>query len=201
MGFARHRLGIDGEGVTTLVAAWGCPLQCRFCLNPQCRDKNTPIKQITPEELFNMAKIDDLYFRATGGGITFGGGEPLLHAEFIRAFRKRYGNDWHLTAETCLYISKKKLSAATECIDTFIVDIKEMNPVIYRRYTGFDNSIVIENLRILVNTVGSERIIVRIPQIPGFNSKKDTENSAEALKKLGIEKTNFFTYKISHEQK
>ena len=93
MGFARHRLGIDGEGVTTLVAAWGCPLQCRFCLNPQCRDKNTPIKQITPEELFNMAKIDDLYFRATGGGITFGGGEPLLHAEFIRAFRKRYGND------------------------------------------------------------------------------------------------------------
>ena len=34
----RHRLTIDGEGVTTLVAFHGCPLRCKYCLNPQCLD-------------------------------------------------------------------------------------------------------------------------------------------------------------------
>ena len=35
VGIARHRLVTDGEGVTTLVAFHGCPLRCRYCLNPQ----------------------------------------------------------------------------------------------------------------------------------------------------------------------
>ena len=34
IGIARHRLTIDGEGVTTLVAFHGCPLRCKYCLNP-----------------------------------------------------------------------------------------------------------------------------------------------------------------------
>ena len=32
---SRHRMATDGRGVTTLAAAWGCPLRCRYCLNPQ----------------------------------------------------------------------------------------------------------------------------------------------------------------------
>ena len=32
---SRHRLGSDGAGVTTLAAARGCPLRCKYCLNPQ----------------------------------------------------------------------------------------------------------------------------------------------------------------------
>lgn len=35
-GISRHRMGIDGNGVTTLVAFMGCPLKCRYCLNDQC---------------------------------------------------------------------------------------------------------------------------------------------------------------------
>ena len=35
IGSARHRLSTDGDGVTTLVAFHGCPLRCRYCLNPQ----------------------------------------------------------------------------------------------------------------------------------------------------------------------
>ena len=30
---SRHRMGIDGKGVTTLVAGAGCPLRCRWCIN------------------------------------------------------------------------------------------------------------------------------------------------------------------------
>src|SRR5574344_2221516 len=78
IGLSRHRIGVDGAGVTTLVAFHGCPLSCKYCLNPQALSPKRVWKRFTPEELFHKVKKDDLYFRATGGGVTFGGGEPLL---------------------------------------------------------------------------------------------------------------------------
>ena len=79
IGVSRHRIGVDGEeGVTTLVAFHGCPLRCQYCLNPKALSSNGVWKRYTPEELYNHVKQDDLYFRATGGGVTFGGGEPLI---------------------------------------------------------------------------------------------------------------------------
>ena len=83
IGIERHRIGRDGDGVTTLVAFHGCPLKCRYCLNPQCHDGNRQWKEITPQQLLETVAIDNLYFLATGGGITFGGGEPAMRSEFI----------------------------------------------------------------------------------------------------------------------
>ena len=83
IGIERHRIGRDGDGVTTLVAFHGCPLKCRYCLNPQCHDRNRQWKEITPQQLLETVAIDNLYFLATGGGITFGGGEPAMRSEFI----------------------------------------------------------------------------------------------------------------------
>ncbi len=74
IGISRHRIGVDGEGVTTLVAYHRCPLRCQYCLNPKALSPNGVWKRYTPEELYNHVKQDDLYFRATGGGMTFGGG-------------------------------------------------------------------------------------------------------------------------------
>ena len=108
MAFARHRLGVDGRGVTSLAAAWGCPLRCRFCLNPFCFDGTAAVRHVTPQELYDLARPDDLYFRATGGGVTFGGGEPLCHSGFIAAFRDLCGGGWRVTAETSLPIPTER---------------------------------------------------------------------------------------------
>lgn len=35
IGVSRHRLGTDGNGVTTLVAFHGCNLRCKYCLNSE----------------------------------------------------------------------------------------------------------------------------------------------------------------------
>ena len=83
IGIRRHRLTTDGEGVTTLAAFWGCPLRCQYCLNPYCMDEHFKGEMLTPQELYDRVKIDDLYFRASGGGVTFGGGEPLKVGETI----------------------------------------------------------------------------------------------------------------------
>ena len=187
-------MATDGVGVTTLVAAYGCPLRCKMCLNPQCFDEKTAVKHLSADELYNIVKVDDLYFQATGGGITFGGGEPLLHSEFIFEFRKLCGDKWHISAETCLNIPQDKLKIAAECVDAFFVDIKDMNPEIYRSYTGKDNHQVIENLKYLIENAGPERITVRVPNIPGYNTPADVQESADSLRAMGFTNLDIFTY-------
>ena len=195
IGISRHRLSTDGFGVTTLIAARGCPLRCRMCLNPHALDSDTPAKDVSARELFDLVKIDDLYFLATGGGVTFGGGEPLLYAEFIREFRELCGGAWHLTAETCLNVPAENVEIAAACVDEFLVDVKDMNPDIYRRYAGRDNAQVLSNLPLLINAVGPARVTARVPRIPGYNTPEDMQKSAGSLKALGVEKFDFFTYR------
>ena len=141
-----------------------------------------------------MVKIDDLYFQATGGGVTFGGGEPLLHSRFIAEFRKLCGSKWHISAETCLNVPTDMLEIAAGCIDAFFVDIKDMNPEIYRNYTTRDNRRVIDNLKFLRARVSPENITVRVPNIPGYNTPDDVKRSIDTLHSMGFENLDIFTY-------
>jgi len=83
MTISRLRMGTDGAGVSTLVTFFGCPLQCKYCANWFCHENETPRISYTPEALVSSLMQDDIYFKMTGGGVVFGGGEPLLQAEFI----------------------------------------------------------------------------------------------------------------------
>ena len=196
---SRLRMGTDGRGVTTLVCAAGCPLRCKYCLNPQSWRPGTRVRVMTPRALYDAVNKDDLYFRATGGGVTFGGGEPLMHAAFIAAFRDLCGEDWHITVETCLNVPREKLSAAMGCVDEFVVDIKDVRPEIYRRYTGADNGRMLRNLSELVSTVGPERVRVRVPRIPGYNAPEDVERSAAWLRSTGVLRLEPFTYIVRRD--
>ena len=200
----RLRMATDGAGVTALVGAWGCPLQCKLCLNPQTwhprSDGKPDFERITPEALCERVRIDHLYYLATGGGITFGGGEPLLHTDFIRAFRRVCPPEWHLYAESCLHIPADHIPAAAEVIDHFFIDIKDMNPAIYQAYTGRDNALVKENLAALLALAGPKRITVRVPRIPNFNTDADVEASVAELKGMGVEELDLFSYKIPNKK-
>ena len=76
IGISRLRMNTDGHGITTLVAFHGCPLNCKYCLNPQCLNPSFRKTQMSPNEVMSILKKDELYFLATKGGVTFGGGEP-----------------------------------------------------------------------------------------------------------------------------
>lgn len=193
---SRLRMETDGKGVTTLVCFYGCPLRCKYCLNPFSFNPDTKKQNVTPEELYNEVRIDELYFLATGGGVTFGGGEPLLYPDFLKEFRKICGNDWHLCAETSLNVPFESLVISSQCIDYFIVDCKDTNPDIYKTYTGKDNSLMLSNLSKLLETVGSERIMVRVPRIPNYNTEKDVEKSVSFLSSMGVKNIDVFSYKI-----
>ncbi len=62
IGIARHRLTIDGEGVTTLVAFHGCPLRCKYCLNPTSLQPNGVWESYNCNQLYEEVRKDELYF-------------------------------------------------------------------------------------------------------------------------------------------
>ena len=194
-GISRHRLTTDGEGVTTLVAFNGCPLRCKYCLNKTCWDAAKG-RDYTPEILFEEVKIDQLYFLATHGGVTFGGGEPLLQVEFIKAFRELCGPQWQILAETSLNVPFENVQTIDPILDGYIIDIKDMNPEIYQTYTGRDNSIVLTNLEWLLNSGDPNRIMVRVPHIPEFNTDEDVAKSIERLIAMGVKNIDEFNYII-----
>ena len=167
------------------MAGAGCPLSCRWCINKHLlqEGKATPV---TASELVQKLRIDDLYFRATGGGACFGGGESLLHAAFLRAFRAAAPSDWRITAETSLAVPPASVELAAACVDFFIVDCKSMDRAVYQAYTGGDFSLMESNLRLLLSLAGPERICVRVPLIPEFNTPTQQRQSAERLEALGF---------------
>ncbi len=197
--FDRLRMATDGAGVTALIGAYGCPLQCRMCINPQTWHERTdgkpPFERVTPEALLARAMQDNLYYLATGGGVTFGGGEPLVHVDFLEAFHAIAPPEWHFYAESCLHIDPASLSRLAAVFDHFMIDIKDMDPAIYKAYTTRDNALVKENLRALLALVGPARITARVPLIPGYNTVEATERSVEELREMGVTDVDRFTYK------
>ena len=190
----RHRLATDGEGVTTLVAFHGCPLHCQYCLNAQCLQADGVWCRLTPGELYSEVEIDDLYFMATGGGICFGGGEPLLRSDFIKAFAEIMNPEWKLTIETSLNIPLENVKAIASLVQMWYVDIKDMNPDIYKAYGRKENMRVISNLQWLAANGYADKVIIRLPLIPEYNTDEDRQQSQQQLEKMGFTNFDKFNY-------
>ena len=195
----RHRLAIDGQGVTTLVAFHGCPLHCRYCLNPQCLQPEGIWKSITPEELLEEVIVDNLYFEATSGGVTFGGGEPLLRPDFIVAFfqlmkaDERIHTPWRITIETSLNVAAESLQRVLPFVDELFVDIKDMNPDIYQQYTTASNQRTLHNLTVFANEL-IPKTIIRLPHIHNYNTPEDVVRSRQQLEAMGYLRFDEFDY-------
>jgi pyruvate formate lyase activating enzyme len=195
IGISRLRMGTDGHGIRTLVAFHGCCLSCKYCLNPKCLGPKTWVKEMSPEEVMHEIAKDELYYIATKGGVTFGGGEPLLKSGFIKEILELGAKRWNIAVETSLNVPKENLQELRSYINEYIVDIKDMNPNVYQQYTGNSNEQVKSNLKWLIDEGLSDRIICRIPLIPGYNSKYAQEVSKELLIQMGIRRFDLFTYK------
>lgn len=206
-GLSRLRMGIDGRGVTTLVTFMGCQLRCKYCLNERCHGKvyeddgATPCKGIlmlTPQQLYDIVKKDNIYFQATGGGVCFGGGEPLEHPEFIMEFRKLCGTRWKITVETALACHPHNIELLAPIVDHWIVDIKDMNPRIREKYTGRVGDSA-HQLCYLKQYGIVDNVTIRVPHIPGFNTDEDVKRSIEQVKILGFKDIQEFEYLVLTE--
>ncbi len=190
----RHRMQTDGKGITTLVALAGCPLSCPYCINQDLLKDTKLLEYISPTDLVERLAIDHCYFLYTGGGVTFGGGEPLLQAESILEFAKVCPKEWNINIETSLNVPFKQLEPLLNGRFSFIIDIKAMQPEIYKGYTGLENTQVIDNLREIYKRLPKDKYVVKVPFIPEYSDEECVRSSVEMLEEIGIEKENILTF-------
>ena len=136
-GINRLRIDTDGPGVTTLVGLHGCELDCKYCINA----KSPPPIRYTVSRLYDVVKRDRLYFDNTGGGVCFGGHEPLMQQQFIMDFIdyvRAQGDTWKIGIETSFNFPVYPQDLIDK-LDYIICDVKDTNTDIYKAYTGQDN--------------------------------------------------------------
>ncbi|MBE7050874.1 MAG: glycyl-radical enzyme activating protein [Ruminococcaceae bacterium] len=139
----------------------------------------------TVTELFEEIKKDQHYYTASGGGVTFSGGECLLHSQFVKAIAKMCKDkDIHTTVESAFFVPWKNVEEVLPFTDLFFADLKIPDPEKHRKFTGQDNKLIIENITKLSNI--HSNIILRIPVIPGVNdSDDDIDAFAQIIKTFG----------------
>ena len=200
MTISRLRMGTDGEGVSTLVTFFDCPLRCKYCINDFChysgkRLRNDPVRAIyTPNQLIAALKKDEIYYLRSGGGIVFGGGEPLLQSAFIHEVCKLANPKWKKRVETSLNVPWVYIDAVLKDMDEWIIDVTDMNPFIYENYTGGSFDRFYTNLYRLAKKIPPEKLHLRVPEIPGFNTDADIENSVMEIREKFHTEPEVFPY-------
>jgi len=141
-------------------------------------------RHYTSEELLHELEKDAVFFRRSGGGVTIGGGEPTMQAEFVRdiLFRCRRLHI-HTAMETSGFTSWTKFSSILEHLDLLYMDIKHMEEKKHIEITGVSNRLILQNAR---NASEHNEIILRLPVIPGLNdSEKNILKTASFARSLG----------------
>lgn len=190
----------DGPGLRTVVFFKGCPLHCAWCHNPECIDPAPQTllypekcigcgqcasgcfsgarvicgKEMTEDEIIEQILFDRDYYGADGG-VTFSGGEPLMHRDILLSLIERCREAGiHTAVETSMVIFDEAVFSA---LDYVMADIKLMDPERHRQYVGQDNAHILENFRKLDKL--NKPILVRTPIIPTVN---DTPEDIAAIR-------------------
>lgn len=133
-------------------------------------------KEYSADELVSILLEDREIFKASGGGVTLSGGEPLCQADFAAEVLKKLKAEGINTAiDTSCYVEKKDIDKVIDFTDTFLCDIKAYDEQLHIECTGNSNTKILENIKYIDSK--NKNIEIRIPYIPGINDRQ--------IKKIG----------------
>jgi len=170
----------DGEGIRTTVFLSGCPLRCRWCCNPETwgpepvtgrlpsGETEVMGRFLSPEDVMKELRRHMVFFRASGGGVTWSGGEAFFFPANLRRLVKAAGElGIRQAVETSCSFPWDEAEDIVRSLDFIFADIKHMDNDIHRKYTGAGNGGILSNLARIGRT-GVETV-VRIPLVSGVN--------------------------------
>jgi len=175
--------------------------RCRTCASQECAAACpehallSTGREWTLDELVDRIAKDADFYRNSGGGVTFSGGEPLAQLQFLLAALERCrALRIHTAVETCGYAPRDGVAAVEPLVDLFLYDLKVADPNRHRELTGADNEVVVDNLRFLAARAAG-RIVVRVPIVPGFtDDPTNVEAIAALVRALGIGRVELCPY-------
>ena len=167
---------LDGEGLRYGVFLAGCPLRCLYCHNPDTWDAHCG-EEKSPEQLFSKIKRYVSYFDASGGGVTFSGGEPLLQADEIvklAALLQSENINYAIDTSGCVSLTDSVKQAVLGA-QLIICDLKFCTENDYKKYTGGSLEKVQAFLDFLCKN--KKRIWLRTVVLPTVNdTRADIDN-------------------------
>ncbi|MBT3315005.1 MAG: glycyl-radical enzyme activating protein [Anaerolineae bacterium] len=150
---------------------------CGICADV-CPTKATEIsgEVMTKEAILEKIEKERVFFDQSGGGVTFSGGEPLMHAEFLIELLDECGERGiHRTVDTTGLAKKEILLEVAKRTEHFLYDLKAMDTAVHEKWTGTGNENILKNLKML--SAAGAKINIRIPLVKGVNA--DEENIRE----------------------
>lgn len=135
-------------------------------------------------ELMKQIENEAIFFDQSGGGVTFSGGEPLMHSEYLLEALKECGKRfYHRVVDTTAFANQEIVLEVAKHTELFLVDLKVMDTNIHKQFTGVGNEKIVSNIVELAKT--NCEIIFRMPLIKGVNSDiKNIEKTAKFINSL-----------------
>ena len=175
--FAVH----DGPGIRTSVFLKGCPLACTWCHNPEGQSSRPQVmrsrggtrmagKEYTSAHLAAILNNQAAILKANEGGVTFSGGEPLLQAPFVAEVIDRL-DGLHVLIDTSGFGNPRDFQLLLGRAQLVFYDLKIMDRVLHKRYTGCGNELILDNLQLLSDS--GVPFVIRVPLVPGVTDRDE----------------------------
>ncbi len=144
-------------------------------------------RHLTATEVIEEVAKDADFYRNSGGGVTFSGGEPFAQPAFlVELLLLAKGRGISTAVETCGHTLPQHLRAAEPAVDHFLFDLKVMDPLRHARLTGRDNDLILSNLELLAR-LAPGKITIRHAVIPGCNDDAPNHEAiVHCLSGLGL---------------
>ncbi|MFV0378240.1 MAG: glycyl-radical enzyme activating protein [Mangrovibacterium sp.] len=137
-------------------------------------------REYCTDELMRIIERETVFFDHSEGGVTFSGGEPLMHHRQLIELLDRCGDrEIHRVVDTSLFAKTDVVLDVARRTELFLVDLKAWDSELHRRYTGVPNEQILTNIRALAEN-GSD-FIIRIPLIVGVNADEETLRNEAAF--------------------
>lgn len=134
-------------------------------------------KRMSAGEVLAAAERDRVFYRQSGGGVTFSGGEALAQPRFLEALVEGcQARGLSMALETSGHFPWERCEEILRAMELVFLDIKHLDPAMHRRLTGVDNRLILENARRIAHR--GMPLVIRVPLIPGIN---DDAASVEAI--------------------
>jgi pyruvate formate lyase activating enzyme len=158
--------------------------------------------EITVPQLMDEISKDIMFYEQSGGGVSFSGGEPTYHGEFLLEVLARCSEEYINTAiDTSGFCDTETLIKVAKLSNYILYDIKFIDSAKHLLYCGVPNDLILHNLKCLSKT--KTKLLIRIPVIPTINDDMQEMNGIfEFLKTIGnIETVHLLPYHNIHVNK